>query len=507
MDFKKLAETLHPLERKVLPILKNKITLQEIIEITKLKEIEALRSLQWLQNKQAIEIITQSKELIDLDENGKEFLKKGMPEKKLLSALKEKELLMDKAAIAANISREELNVSLGLLRSKGLAIITKEKEIKIKITDKGKIAQTQQFPEEKFLQKKFPIELNSLNQEEKQVFETLKRRKQAIKIETQKQTTVQLLELGMQLQKQSGTEKNIIDQVTPQVLKTGEWKGKNFRRFDITLDAPKKHCGRLQHYRKFLDEIRTKFVNLGFTEMTGPIVETEFWNMDALYMPQFHSARDIHDAYFIKEPKYAKIDPKLIKKVKDAHEKGILGSTGWGYDFDEQRTQRTVLRSHDTSISPRTLALPDLKIPGKYFQLVRCFRHDVIDGTHLPDFNQVGGFIIEEGLTLRHLFGILRMLAQEFAGAKEIRLVPGYFPFTEPSVELFAKHPDLGWIELGGAGIFRPEMITPLLGKNISVIAWGVGIDRIAMFKLGLKDIRALFSHDLEFLRNTKVSF
>ena len=508
MDFKKLVETLHPLERKVLPVLKNKITLQEIIEITKLKEVEALRALQWLQNKKAIEIITEAKELIGLDENGKEFLKKGMPEKKLLNALKEKELLMDKAAIAANISREELNVSLGLLRSKGLAIIIKDKEIKIKITDKGKIAAAVLFPEEKFLQKKFPIEFKSLNQEEKQVFETLKRRKQAIKIETQKQTMAQLLDLGMQLQKQSGAEKNIIDQITQQVLKTGEWKGKNFRRFDITLDAPKKHCGRLQHYRRFLDEIRTKFVSLGFTEMSGPIIETEFWNMDALYMPQFHSARDIHDAYYVTEPKYGQVDEKIMKRVKEVHENGAnTGSIGWQYEFNPDKTHKSLLRTQGTACSSRMLSSPDLKIPGKYFGMTRCFRKDVIDATHNCDFYQTEGIIIQEGLTLRHLFGLLRMFAQEFAGTKEVKLVPGYFPFTEPSAEIFAKHPDLGWIELGGAGIFRPEVVTPLLGKNVSVLAWGIGIDRIAMFKLGLKDIRALFSHDLEFLRNTKVSF
>ena len=92
------------------------------------------------------------------------------------------------------------------------------------------------------------------------------------------------------------------------------------------------------------------------------------------------------------------------------------------------------------------------------------------------------------------------MFAKEFADTEEIRLVPAYFPFTEPSVELMAKHPDLGWIELGGAGIFRPEMLKPL-GVRVPVIAWGIGVDRLAMFKLGINDIRDLFSHDLKVLR------
>ena len=136
--------------------------------------------------------------------------------------------------------------------------------------------------------------------------------------------------------------------------------------------------------------------------------------------------------------------------------------------------------------------------------MVRCFRPDVVDATHLPDFNQVGGFVIEEHITFAHLKGLLKMFAEEFCNTDQIRIVPAYFPFTEPSAELMAKHPDLGWIELAGSGVFRPEMCKPL-GVEKPVIAWGVGLERLAMFKLGIKDIRQLFSHDLQFLRTAKV--
>jgi len=229
--------------------------------------------------------------------------------------------------------------------------------------------------------------------------------------------------------------------------------------------------------------------------------------MDALFMPQFHSARDIHHGYYIKEPKHSKDLPKdKVENVKNAHESGFgTGSKGWRYNFDVEMTRRHILRTHDTSISARTLASKDLKIPGKYFQMARCFRYDVIDATHLPDFNQVGGFVIEEGINFQHLKGLLKMFAEEFAETETIRIKPSYFPFTEPSAELQAKHPEMGWIELAGSGIFRPELVKPLVGKEVPVIAWGVGLDRLAMFKLGIKDIRQLFSHDLEFLRNARV--
>ena len=135
----------------------------------------------------------------------------------------------------------------------------------------------------------------------------------------------------------------------------------------------------------------------------------------------------------------------------------------------------------------------------------RCFRYDVIDATHLPDFNQVEGIVVDKNLTLRHMIGLLKQFAKTFAHTEEVKVVPGYFPFTEPSVELFAKHPDLGWIELGGAGLFRPELVQPLAQKDVQVLAWGIGVDRLGMFNLGIKDIRNLFSKDLAYLRKAKV--
>ena len=108
-------------------------------------------------------------------------------------------------------------------------------------------------------------------------------------------------------------------------------------------------------------------------------------------------------------------------------------------------------------------------------------------------------------MTFRHLVSLLKMFAKEFANTEEIKLVPGYFPFTEPSVELYAKHPVLGWVELGGAGMVRPEVVKSLLGRNVPACLWGLGVDRLGMFNLGLKDIRQLFSQDINFLRKSRV--
>ena len=505
-DIKKIISALHPLERKTLPLLSKSNSVEEIISLTGLKEVEVIRALQWLQDKKILEIKTESKEFVELDKNGLLYLKSGLPEKRFLDALKDKELPLAKIAEKSGIAKEEVNICLGILRSKSAVIIVKDKELKVKLTDNGKRLLTQNLPEENLLKKQFPVELNKLTNEEKQIVQNLKKRKDIIKIDLRKTKIQSLTELGQQLIKVGIKDESIIDKLTPQIIRSSEWKQKPFRAYNIKADVPKVYGGKFHHYRKFLDNVRKKFLSLGFTEMTGPIVESDFWDMDALFMPQFHSARDIHQAYYIKEPKSVELDKKVVDKVKQTHEDGgDTESKGWGYNFDLDKTRRALLRTQGTACSTRMLASKDLKIPGKYFGITRCFRYDVIDATHLPDFNQTEGIIVEENLTFRHLIGLLKMFAKEFAETDQIKIVPSYFPFTEPSAELFAKHPQLGWIELGGAGIFRPEVVVPLVGKNISVLAWGLGIDRLGMFKLGIKDIRDLFSHDISFLRNSKV--
>ncbi len=505
MNIKALIAKLHLLERQVLPVLDRFSYLSDIARATGLKEVQVMRALQWLQNKKIITLTSEIKEFIELDINGKKYLKDGLPERRLLNALKKGELTIKQATDKAKLTKEELNICLGILRQKAAIFITKNKELVIKLLDQGKKLLEKETIEERFLKKEFPVGIESLKPEEKLAFENLRKRKKILKINKKKIKKCQLTELGKQIL-ESGIEiTDIMDRLTPEMLKTGKWREKKFRPYDIAVNVPAIYPGKLQHYRAFLDEVRQKFLSLGFTEMTGPIVETDFWDMDVLYMPQFHSARDIHQAYYIKDPEYGKLDEKLINRVKQAHENGFnTGSKGWQYKFDVKRTHRLLLRTQGTACSARMLASKDLKIPGKYFGINRCFRYDVIDATHLPDFTQIEGIVVEEGLNLRHLFGLLKLIAKEFADAEEVKIVPGYFPFTEPSAELFAKHPELGWIELGGAGIFRPEVTKPL-GVNVPVIAWGLGIDRIAMFKLGIKDIRKLYSHDLEFLRKSKL--
>ncbi|MGA2477946.1 MAG: phenylalanine--tRNA ligase subunit alpha [Spirochaetia bacterium] len=293
--------------------------------------------------------------------------------------------------------------------------------------------------------------------------------------------------------------------LTPEMLKTGAWKTVQFRRYNIDVPPTRVLAGRKNPYCGFLELLKNKLASLGFEEFDGPLVETEFWNGDALFMPQFHSARDIHDVYYTKNPTHAKeIEQPWLDQVAATHTDGWkTGSRGWGYTFDRDFTRRLILRSQGTVLSAKQL--PTAKVPGKYFGVLRCFRYDKVDATHLSDFYQTEGIVLGEEVNLRTLLGLLKMFAEEVAMAKEVKYVPGFFPFTEPSVEVHIKHPTLGWFELGGSGIFRPEVTEPL-GIKVPVLAWGLGIDRMALTSMGLHDIRDLFTNSLEDVRARRIS-
>lgn len=293
--------------------------------------------------------------------------------------------------------------------------------------------------------------------------------------------------------------------VTKELIKTGVWRQVKFKPFNVKATGEKVYPGKRHPYVQFLQQVRQKLIELGFKEMTGPSIELEFWNFDTLYQPQNHPARDWTSTYSLKHPKSGKLPSKsIVNNVKNSHENGWkTGSTGWQYTWDPRKAMQLMPRAHATALSARTLTR-NPEIPGKYFAMVRCYRPDVIDATHGVEFYQTDGIILDDSLNFKKLLGILKMFAIEIAGAEKVKFVNDYYPFTEPSTQLSAKHPELGWIEFGGSGIFRPE-VTESLGIKVPVLAWGIGIDRLAMFKLGINDVRGLFTKNLEWLRNQKV--
>jgi phenylalanyl-tRNA synthetase alpha chain len=404
--------------------------------------------------------------MYQLTEEGLNYLKNGLPEVNLIKKLSKKELKFDEAK-----KLENFNIALQWAKKNEWIEI---KDGILKLTDKGKKAIKEKYEIEELLKK---AEKNKLSEDEAKI---LLKRNLVRKI-TEKEIKVKKL-IG----------KEVVN-LTPELLKTGYWRKVKFKPYNVEVPGKKIYPGKRQPYKKFLDEVKEKLINLGFKEMEPRIVVQEFWNCDALFMPQTHPARNIHDIFYV-DLKSKEIEKKWIKNVKKEHEEG------WRYKWDYKKAKRNVLISQGTALS--ALQLTNLEIPGKYFALVRVFRPDVVDATHLLEFYQFEGIVIDKNLNFRHLLGLLKKFAEDIAEAEEIKFYPDYYPFTEPSVQLSAKHKKLGWVEFGGAGIFRKEVTRPF-GIKEPVIAWGIGIDRLAMFKLGLNDIRELYSQNLKWLRET----
>ncbi len=294
------------------------------------------------------------------------------------------------------------------------------------------------------------------------------------------------------------------------MLTTGEWKSKKFRPYDINIYVKPQKPAKKHPLRQAIDRVRDIFVRLGFREVKGNLVESAFWNFDVLFQPQDHPARDMHDTFYLKTPGSIEIPrfKELRDKVKAVHENGwTTGSTGWEYDWDEKIAQKTLLRTHTTAVTAYALAnIRKDELPAKVFSIGKTFRNEKMDYKHLVEFNQVEGIVVDENATFRDLLGILKRFYDEM-GFERVRFRPGYFPYTEMSVEPEVYFEDKDeWIELGGAGIFRPEVVKPLLGFDCHVLAWGLGLDRVVALRMGLKDIRDLYMSDLDWLRNSKVT-
>jgi len=492
-----ILEKLHEHEKIIIKaLLDGEQTVEKLAEATGLKKDSIEKASLWAKAKGVIKQRKDVSEFLEMTEEGRRYLKEGLPEKKLIKHINEGKESLD------NLRKTEL-FNIGLQWAKFNNWISIEGD-EVELTSTGKKALTSKIPEEMLLEGlEKRVKLDKVKADKK-LIEKMLRRKLVRKVQ-EKKRWIELTSKGKKIAPEISLGEEAA-QLTSEIIKSGRWKKLKLRKYDVKLTAPKIQPGKIQAYRQIIDEIREKLIGLGFEEARGPLVETSFWNMDALFMPQDHPARGIHDAYFVKEPKYGKIlDEELAKRVKETHENGwITGSKGWGgkYSFDVAR--RLLLRTQTTALSARNLAnLDETQIPKKIFTIDRNFRPDVIDAKHFVEFDQLEGIVVGKDLNLRNLLGYLKAFA-DIVGAKEVRFKPGYFPFTEPSVEGFVYFKELGWVECLASGIFRPEVTLPL-GTEVPVLAWGIGIGRLAMYKLGINDFRMLLSDDLDWLRKKEL--
>ena len=494
---------LHPLELKVLAHYKSEeqISASDIVSSLQFMIGQANQVISWLAQKAFIVEVSSIQEVAyEVTALGQEWRNKGSPAERLLRLVSEKPYTMVEVVQALGIEQKDGGSAYGILAKNGNVSMDQDKKILIKndtLPTSIVVCNTLLTHTEEILE-------SNLSKEEIEIIHQYAKKRGSASAPFRKiertVSTYALSEEGNAIAiqvKESGITGNEVGVVTQELLKTEAWRESTFREYNINLPPNRVSVGRRNPYSEFLQQAKDKLVGLGFEEFDGPLVETEFWNADALFMPQFHPARDIHDVYYIQDPQHAKEIPEpWLSNIADAHEHGgNTGSRGWNYKFDRDFTRRLILRSQGTVMSAKTLT--NAKIPGKYFGMLRVFRHDQVDATHLSDFYQTEGIMIGDDVNIKTLLGLLKIFAEEFADAEEVKYVPGYFPFTEPSIEVHIKHPKIGWMELGGSGIFRPE-VTKSLGIDVPVAAWGIGIDRMATMKMNINDIRDLFTNDLD---------
>ncbi len=498
----KIIESLSPHERKILPFLKEK-NINEICKKAGLDKVSTIRALEYLQNKNILKISSVKKRFIEIGVNGALYKKKGLPERRLLNLLDSKRIVgLEEGQKESGLSNDEFKAAIGALKKKAM-IELKNKKI---ILNANKEEISKKMLEESLIES-LPLEYDSLQPEQLHAVKSLEKRKNIIQIKDEKIISFEITDLGKQIIEQDIKDDKLIEQLDAEILKKGSWKTKKFRRYDVTSPVPA-ICGGKRHFvNQALDYARKIWTEMGFKEMTGNMIQSSFWNFDALFTAQDHPVREMQDTFFI-DKKMELPDKKLVDTVKKTHENGIGGSKGWRYQWNEEEAKKIVLRTHTTCLSAETLyelsKLPIEQRKGKFFALGKNFRNETVDWSHGFEFYQTEGIVIDPNANFKHLLGYLKQFYKKM-GFEKIRFAPAYFPYTEPSVEVHVWHPEKKvWLELGGAGIFRPEITIPLLGKQIPVLAWGQGFDRIIMDYYQIKDLREMYRNDINQLRKIK---
>jgi phenylalanyl-tRNA synthetase alpha chain len=451
-------------------------------------------SLQRLRSKHLAVVEEEHETTRRLTPRGVQAASQGLPERRFLDALRRHGgSLSSEAAAEEGLSDEERSAAIGILRRRGLLADGAPFRLREPAASAGT-----PLPEEVVLKQV----ANGEEEVDPAIFAVLERRGLVREDHRSIKRWAPSEEGRRWTLAPEGEE--MLGSLTPTLLRSDGWKGRSFRPYDVRAAVPFRTGARPNPYVAWLEEFEEILLGLGFEQAEGPLLETEFWNNDVLFMPQDHPARSVHDALSVEGLEGHLPSADLLARVAAAHEGRPLPGTsrpigpGWPGRYDPAVAARPVLRSQTTAVSARFLAHRP-SAPFRMFSIDRNFRREEVDARHSIEFAQCEGIVGEEGMSIRHLVGIFRELADAI-GIRELRIRPSYFPFTEPSIEGYVRHPRLGWMEVFPGGLFRPEVLEPL-GIDVPVIAWGIGVMRLALVALGYNDLRELFQDDLVELR------
>lgn len=485
----------HPHETRILKALDKKSSPEKVSKKTGLKKDAVMRASSWLNTKGLVEIEETLDEAITLGPEGAEYAEKGLPERQLLEKIGGG---MPMKELKDEVDKQTFNIGFGWLRRKAMVSV-----------DSGvvKPLNTNRTLDEKLLEKisnEKTVKSSSLDPGQLKALSDLKSRQSVVEASEEKTIILNPTKEGLKIGKSIEVDERI-GELTPQIIKSGKWREQGFRPYQVDVYREPENPVRIHPLSREIRRIRSIFTHMGFSEISGPLIESAFWNFDALFQPQDHPARDMHDTFYLDKTGGLSLEgfEEYSPKVAGVHEDGgDTGSTGWGYKWSPQTGMKNLLRTHTTAVTARKLGeMTEDDMPLKVFSIGKVFRNETVDYKHLPEFYQVEGIVVDPDVNFRHLLGILKEFYDQM-GFDKVRFSPDYFPYTEMSVEpavWFEERQE--WIELGGAGIFRPEVVKPLLGIDVPVLAWGLGLDRVVSLKMGLKDIRQLYISDLDWLK------
>ncbi len=484
---------MHEYEVEILKTLKEqkRADIAYLEDHLKLGRDSVVWALENLAKSNAVNIARKSAHGIEISEEGKRYLKE-FPEESLMKALEKSSMPLEKIDDKIGLIWAKKN---GWIDIKGKdALLSKEGELILS----GK---------KEYAARKLLNDLNSMHGDalerlllsNKEGAQLLSNRNLIKLKERSEIIDVSIAKDGYSLLEQE-TGKGI-GQLTREIIKSRKWQTDGLRSYDINAPTELEYAARLHPLHELIDKIRNIWISMGFMEVTGPVIESAFWCFDALFEPQDHPAREMQDTYFLSNPKTIDIDDiELLERVKEAHEKG------WQEVWRDTISQQALLRTQVTATTIRHLRKFALESSGyepiKIFSVGKVFRNESIDYKHLAELHQSDGMVIGDGLTLAHLKGILK----DYYGAlgMEIKVKPCYFPFVEPGLEVSYYDERLGkTIELGGSGIIRKE-ITKAMGTDKTVLAWGLGVERIGMRLMNLDVISELYNNKVGSLRNRK---
>lgn len=493
---------LHPIERKFLKALLDfeKASLENVSKAANLEIDQARRALEWLRSKGFIEVEEVRRKYYFLGTEGREALVIGLPERRLATLVRERgKMSVDEAQKILNMDKEELNAALGRAIRHGWICLEKGDGSSL-----VSLSEPKETEEDRLLKRLAvgPLEESQLSEEELRVLWELKKRRGIVEQKEKVEVVVRLSDKWRSFVSSLPEEEEIV-LLRPEHLLEDRWKRLKFSKIDISAPTPPIYPARKHPLNELIKLVKEIFISMGFEEVEGPIVQPAFWNFDALFTPQDHPAREMQDTFYIHGFEAKLSDIALVKKVKEVHESGgETGSRGWGYKWLEEKAKKVVLRTHTTTVTIRALYALGNK-NARVFSVGRVFRNESVDSKHLAEFHQVEGIAVGDGMTLRHLMGYLTLFYRKL-GFEKVKFWPTFFPYTEPSLQSMVYSEKLGgWLELCGMGIFRPEVVGPL-GVKKPVLAWGMGLERLAMLYYDVTDIRQFYMNRLSWLRSIK---